>query len=240
MNLRGYAMLEDAFEALKTFDWGADPKVLKPIDDAIVATYGDAAGRRELENKLLELLKSDVSRAAKDFICRKLRVIGTAASVPVLAGMLTDPENAHMARYALERMECPEAAQALRDALPKVNGALKIGVIGSLGARQDAASVPALAALMTDSNPGVARAAVLALGNIRTAEAAQALTAASVAPEVRPAVADAMLACAEALLAAGNKVQAMALYKKLMSDDQPKHVRLAATRGMLVATGKSE
>ncbi|HPZ83015.1 MAG TPA: hypothetical protein PL064_06260, partial [Thermogutta sp.] len=76
-------MLEDAFEALKTFDWGADPKVLKPIDDAIVATYGDAAGRRELENKLLELLKSDVSRAAKDFICRKLRVIGTAASVPV-------------------------------------------------------------------------------------------------------------------------------------------------------------
>ncbi len=137
-------MFEDAFEALKTFDWGADPKVLKPIDDAIVATYGDAAGRRELENKLLELLKSGVSRDAKDFICRKLRVIGSAASVPVLAGMLTDPENSHMARYALERMECPEAAQALRDALPKVSGTLKIGVIGSLGARQDAASVPAL------------------------------------------------------------------------------------------------
>ena len=47
---------------------------------------------------------------------------------------------------------------------------------------------------------------------------------------------DASLACAEALLADGKKAEALAIYKGFASDDQPKHVRLAATRGMLACT----
>ena len=47
-----------------------------------------------------------------------------------------------MARYALERIPAAAAAAALRDALPKLTGTLKVGVIGSLGVRRDAASVP--------------------------------------------------------------------------------------------------
>lgn len=233
-------MLEDAFEALKTFDWGSDPKVLKPIDDTIAASHGDAAARRELETKLLDSLQSGVSRAAKDFICRKLTIIGTAASVPILAGLLADAENSHMARYALERIESPEAAQALREALPNLSGQLRIGVIGSLGVRQDTAAVPALAKLLTDSDTDTARAAAFALGDIRTAEAAQTLTSVAVSEGARSAVADAVLACAEALLAKGEKAQAIVLYRKLTGEDQPKQVRLAATRGMLAAAGKSE
>ncbi|GAB4128937.1 MAG: hypothetical protein Kow0040_04300 [Thermogutta sp.] len=233
-------MLEDAFEALKTFDWGSDPKVLKPIDDAIAASHGDAAARGELETKLLDLLQGGVSRAAKDFICRKLTIIGTVASIPVLAGFLGDAENSHMARYALERIQAPEAAQAMREALPNLSGKLKIGVIGSLGVRQDTASVPVLAAMLGDSDADVARAAAFALGDIRTPEAAKALTSATVAEGARSAVADAVLACAEALLTKGEKVQAIALYRKLTGEDQPKQVRLAATRGMLAAAGKSQ
>ena len=37
------------------------------------------------------------------------------------AALLPEAENSHMARYALERILAPEAAQALRDALPKLN-----------------------------------------------------------------------------------------------------------------------
>ena len=70
----------------------------------------------------------------------------------------------------------PEAAQALRDALPKLDGALKIGVIGSLGVRRDAASVPALAALLGDADAAIAAAAACALGDIGTPDAAKALT----------------------------------------------------------------
>ena len=234
-------MLDQAFDALKTYDWGADPKVLKPIDEALVATRGDAAARQVLEARLVAVLKTDVSRDAKDFVCRKLQVIGTAASVPALAELLPNKELSHMARYALERIPVPEAAQALRDALPKIDNALKIGVMGSLGVRRDVASVPALAGLLGDADVAIARSAALALGAIRAPEAARALQEAKPEKiEAKIAVTDACLACAEGLLAAGKKGEAMAVYKAFIGEDQPKHVRLAATRGMLACAGKSE
>jgi hypothetical protein len=59
------------------------------------------------------------------------------------------------------------------------------------------------------------------------------------APEaLRLAAADACLTCAERLLADGKKLEALAIYKALVGSDQPKHVRVAATRGLLAATGK--
>ena len=165
-------------------------------------------------------------------------VVGTAASVPTLAELLLEKELSHMARYALERIPAPEAAQAMRDALPKLNGELKVGVIGSLGVRQDAASVPALAAQLGDADAAVARSAALALGAMRDPAAAKALQRAKVqSAEVQCAVTDASLACAEGLLAAGKKAEALAVYKGFVGDDQPKHVRLAATRGMLACAG---
>ncbi len=147
-----------------------------------------------------------------------------------------------MARYALERIQAPEAGAALREALAKVTGALKIGVIGSLGARRDAASAAALGALLADSDKAIACAAACALGDIGTAEAATALLkVAKTAPEgVKAGVADGCLACAEHLLADGKKTEATALYTALNGEDQPKHVRLAATRGMVAVAGKKE
>jgi len=232
-------MLELALEALKTYDWGTDPKVLLPIDEAVVTTYGNAGARQDLEAKLAACLTTGVSRDAKDYVCRKLMVIGTAESVPTLAGLLTDKDLSHMARYALERIPATEAAQALRDGLAKVSGATQVGVIGSLGVRRDTASVPALAALLNNADASVARAAAIALGDIGTAEAAKALTDGKpTAPEAKQAATDASLACAEDLLASGKKAEALAVYKSLVGDGQPKQVRLAVTRGMVACAGK--
>ena len=153
------AALDGAFAALRTFDAGQDIKVVKPIDDAAVVAHGDAAVRKDLETRLTAILATDAPRIAKDYVCRKLMIVGTAASVPALANLLADKELSHMSRYALERIPALEAAQALRDALPKVSGALRVGVIGSLGVRRDAASVAALAALLGDADKSVACAA---------------------------------------------------------------------------------
>ena len=49
---------------------------------------------------------------------------------------------------------------------------------------------------------------------------------------------DACLVCAERLLADGKNSEALAVYKLLSGEDQPKHIRLAATNGMLAALGK--
>ncbi len=231
-------MLDNAFDALKTYDWGMAPSILQPIDDAIVATHGDAASRRDLESRLADVLKTDTTRDARDFVCRKLMVIGTAASVPALATLLTNSDSSHMARYALERIPTPEAAAALRDALSEVNGELKVGMISSLGVRQDEASVAALAGLLSDPDIQVAQAAAYGLGDIRSAKAAKALASANINAEAQSAVTDASLSCAEGLLAAGQKNDALAIYKRFAGGDHPKHVRLAATRGVLACAGK--
>ena len=111
--------LDKAFDALKSYDWGADRNVLKPIDDAVVASGKNAAARKNLEKRLAGVLKSDVSRAAKDYLCRHLSLVGSAGCVPTLAPLLTDQKLSHLARFALERIPAPEAAKALREALGK-------------------------------------------------------------------------------------------------------------------------
>ena len=233
--MQNQEQLDKAFEALKTYDWGADRKALGPIDDAVVAALGDAAARKALEARLAAVLSSGVSRDAKDCVCRWLRIAGTAGSAPALAALLADKDLSHMARYALERIEAPEAGAALREALAKVGGAQKVGVAGSLGARRDAAAAPALIGLLGDGDAAIVAAAATALGAIATPEAAAALTtAAKKAPAAaKAAVTDGALRAAEQLAASGKKAEALGVFKAFMGDDVPKHVKLAATRGML-------
>ncbi len=227
-------MLTDAFEALKKFDWGTDLSVLTPIDDAAVAAHGDPAVSQDLENRLLAALKGNLSRDAHDYVCRKLTIVGTATSVPALAEQLGNKDQSHMARYALERINAPEAGAALRDALGTVSGSQKIGVISSLGSRRDAAALAPLGKLLRTDDPAVARAAALALGMIGTVEAAAVLQAAlPSANGDKQVVIDGLLACGEALLAADKRAEAKAIYESLSGDQQPRLVRLAATRGLL-------
>ena len=150
-------MLDQALDALKTYDWGVEPKVLRPIDDAIVATHGDADARKKLETQLTGCLGSDIPAAAKDAVCRALKSIGTSASVPALAALLIDGKLSHMSRYALEAIPGSEATNALVAALDQAPDAIKIGIASSLGSRARSTDVPAtpLAETLAHKNPGV-------------------------------------------------------------------------------------
>jgi HEAT repeat protein len=231
------AALDKAFETLKTYDWGADRESLKPVDRAIVATQGNAAAREALEKGLTDALAGGISRSAQDYVCRKLRVVGTAQSVEALAALLPDENTSHIARYALERIPDEKAAEAIRDALPKVSNKLKPGIIGSLGVRRDEESIKTISKLLGDSDIQVAQTAAQSLGLIGTPAAAKELSKfAKKAPvDMKIPVADACLICAEQLLADGEKSEAVALYQGLNGDDQPTHVKVAAMKGMLAA-----
>jgi len=82
--------LDKAFETLKTYDWGQDRSALQVLDEALAATHGDAAARKNLETRLVAVLKTDAPRAAKDVACRHLSLIGSADAVPALADLLTN------------------------------------------------------------------------------------------------------------------------------------------------------
>jgi len=196
------ASLDAPFAALKAYDWGGDAAPFKAIDDAVVAAHGDAALRTDLEKRFAAILGAGSSRAAKEYACRKLMMIGTAASVPALAALLDDTDNSHMARFALERIPAPEAAQALRTALGTAQGSLQIGMIESLGGRGDAASVPALARLLAGDAPVAAAAGKRAEAQGIYQKLADAVKGKPGAKRVELAAARGLLACLDTLNAA--------------------------------------
>jgi HEAT repeat protein len=236
------AALDKAFETLKTYDWGDDPQTLKSIDQAIITTYGDTAARNALEKRLVEALTGGISRSAVDYVCRRLRIVGTRQSINALAALLPSEteDTSDIARYALERIPDEKAVEAMRDSLPKVSSKLKPGIIGSLGKRRDKKSIRAISKLLGDPDIEVAGAAAESLAMIGTPAAARELSRfAKKAPaNMKIPVADACLICADQLLANGQKSEALALYNELKGNDQPSQVKAAAMKGILTAATK--
>jgi HEAT repeat protein len=225
-------MLDQAFEALKTYKWGIDPKAIKAIQDTIVATHGDAAARKDLESKLAAVLATDVPRAAKDSVCRFLKTIGTAHSVEALAKLLHDEELSHMARHALQTNDAPEAVKALVESMDKASKKIKIGIISSLGARGTGVPIAPLAKALADKDAEISSAGALALGAIGSEEAVKALAAAKATDANKIAVCDAMFQCAENMLNHGKKSEAKAIYSTVLKIGPTKAAKMAADIGV--------
>lgn len=189
--------------------------------------------------KHLATLQSDAPRKAKADACRELAVIGGPDAVPVLVGLLANPELHHMARYALETMPAPAVTEALRAQLGQLKGRLLVGVIGSLAVRKDVQAVEPIAKLLWDSDHEVVRAAARALGRLGTPAALEALMngIASAAPEDFMDFVEGIGRAVEALIAQGRTEQALALFDHYQDSDLPHHVRSSALRGALLARG---
>jgi HEAT repeat protein len=179
-------------------------------------------------------LATDISRDAKDYVCRKLAMVGSATAVSAIAGLLPNEGNSHLARHALERIPGAEAAAALASAAIDLSGKLKLGAIGSLGVRGEDRAVTTLTSLLKEQDAAVVRAAALSLGAIGGNASAKALqTALKAASADTNAVIDGLLSCAESLLSQKKADEATTIYQSLSGDNQPRLVRLAATRGLL-------
>ncbi len=189
------------------------------------------------EQELIAVLKSTADIPKKTAACRELRLVGTERSVPVLAGLLEQERVSHAARYALEGMASPAADTALRAALTRTSGSLKLGLVDSLGWRRDTASVALLAPLLGLSDADLAAAAATALGRIGNSEAIAALSKQRDYEHltVRQAIWDARLDCAEQRLTEGDTQQAIRLYRELVHARVPIAVRAAAWRGWVLS-----
>ncbi len=185
------------------------------------------------ERDLIAVLQSNAGVVEKCSACQQLRICGTAQSVAALAALLGDERVGHAARYALEGMPYAEAGTALRDALGRTSGAIKAGLIDSIGRRRDTAATPLLVPLLRDADTTIAMAAASALGGIGDQTAAAALVAAGDRrnPEVRIAVWEALLCCGEECLRQGNKSEASAIYHAVWEAEPPSAIRIAAWRG---------
>ncbi|MHC4660028.1 MAG: HEAT repeat domain-containing protein, partial [Planctomycetota bacterium] len=227
------------------YEYGQSREPLAELDDLIRSTSDSPEKLREIEKQFLEFLRSDATPAGKQFICRKLSIIGTKDSVPTLAAMLTEKatskiEPSDMARYALERIPGPAVDEALRAALNETGGKVKVGIINSLGERGDRKAVKQLSELLGDSDKEIAEAAISALGKIGGQKAAGTLAEAEskVGAKLHPVWADAYLMCADKLSAKGKAKPAMKIYRQLYVPGEPVAVRIAALRGMVTTVPK--
>jgi HEAT repeat protein len=200
----------------------------------------DPAAKRDCEAKLLAFLQTGPAPGGTMAACRSLSLIGSAASVPVLEGLLLKPETTDPARYALERIPGEEIDRALLNALGKAQGDVKRGIVSTLGRRAAAAALPALEKIVGGNDPNLALDAVKALGRIGTTDAARVLTSyvgRAKGPQKGEA-ASALLLCAGAWRKAGKTAEAAAVYEKLLAAGLPDVDRQAAFRGKLAAAGR--
>lgn len=111
---------------------------------------------------LVKILEGDADLQLKARACQHLAIVGDEAAIPALAKLLGDVKLADFARCALENIPSPAAAAALREALGKLQGSVRAGVVNSLGVLRDREAVPALISLVPQADSG----ALAALGQI--------------------------------------------------------------------------
>ncbi len=233
--------LVGSIDTLKSYKYGNSGGVdLRWVETQIGMASKDSSIRGQIEQELIEALAAAKTNDAKQFLCRQLRTIGTAKAVPQLESMLTDPEISHMARYALGRIEAPEAGVALHRALGKTSGKLKAGIINTLVKANYGRALGDFMKLIGNSDKDVAIAAVRATGHFPCNSSVGKLRRArrSADKDIQVEIDAALLASAEIFLANGTKKRSAAIYEDFYSGKYPGHLRVAGLRGFVAARGE--
>ena len=202
------------------------------------STWADGpATSPEKEKELLAVLRSDAPAAEKAMTCKLLAIHGSSEAVADLAKLLPDAQLSSWSRIALEAIPGSAADEALLKASDSLEGILLVGTINSIGVRRVSNAANSLAGHLQNKDADAASAAAVALGRIGNAEAIKSLRAAlTTAPvQVRSAVAEGCVLCAERLFAAGDTAQAAEIYDEVRKAEVPKQRVIEATRGAILA-----
>ncbi len=189
------------------------------------------------EEFFLAVLNQEGNGGGRQHMCAQLARVGTVKSVPTLAKFLNDESMSHAARLALAAMPWPEAHEALRAALPGSSGAVKAGLIESIGMLRAPGDVRLIAPALNDADPVVVMSAALALGRIGDRACVPPLKAFAKTATGRPqAVAlDALLRCAE-VMGQKHRRAAHKLYREIYAG-WPEGLSGTAAYGGMIRTG---
>ena len=233
--------LVSSIDTLKSYKYGNTGGVdLRWVETQIGMASKDSRIRGQIEQKLIESLAVATTNDAKQFLCRQLRTIGTEKAVPQLESMLTDVEISHMARYALGKIEAPEAGEALHRALKKTSGKVKAGIINTLVKVNYARALGDFMGLIGNSDKDVAIAAIRATGHFPCNSSVSALRRArrSADKDIQIEIDAALLTSAEIFLANGDKKRSAAIYENFYTGKYPGHLRVAGLRGLAATRGE--
>lgn len=177
--------MDETLKALASYDSTTGKAVWAQLENQL----GDPQNHPALEETLIRVINSQSTPDARSRACKMLAVVGTDKSTPVLGNLLRYglKQNIHdveIACFALAASSDPQAGEILRKVLAEAlevksqDPAARVQIINALGTLRDRASVPALAqlAILENSDPQTATAAILALGRISNIEALNAVS----------------------------------------------------------------
>ncbi|MBM83358.1 MAG: hypothetical protein CMJ78_22580 [Planctomycetaceae bacterium] len=207
------------------------------------AGFNSAANAQNVskeEQAQITVLQSDAPASEKAIACKHLAVHGSDAAVPELAKLLPDPKLSSWARIALEAIPGAVVDEALRKASETLEGRQLVGVINSIGNRRDAGAVELLVKRLNGKDVTAGSVAAVALGKIANQPAREALKSALAVAndDLRNAVAEGYVLCAEKLHRDGKATAAVAVYEEIRQAKLPKQRIVEATRGAILARGQ--
>jgi HEAT repeat protein len=155
----------------------------------------------------------------------------------VLAGMLKDSETFEMALYALNRIPDASVPGFLYEALDFTEGTQRIGVINTLGEKQDKGATNRLISIADEPDRAQAAAALHALGKIADEQAFRYLRKRIEKNEdpLHHEAVQSFLTCAGNFKESGKGNTLYASYRMLFRAEEPPQVQFAGLRGMVLA-----
>jgi len=234
-----FAGLDKNLKSIASYNYGDSREAIVEVKNFVRAKGNHPQTAKQIERRLLGVLKSDATLACKQFVCEQLSIVGGGESIAVLASMLTNAETSDMAIYALERIDGAVVNMAMHNALDKTSGKVKIGIINSLGSRGSDVSVWAMKKLVNGKEMAPAVAAAAALGRIGGENAVKILNEAKekATGDLRLEITDSLLDCADGFVKEGKKEQALIIYKEFYGSGQAQRIRIAGLRGMVTVMG---
>jgi len=232
------AEIEAILARIAPYQYGSDPAASVDLDEMMGRLSGSAEKRRMAETLLLKFVQSSATPAGKEFAFRQLSLVGSNASIPVLAPLLMRGDTVEMARYALAAIPGPSVDEALIQALGRSpSDRARIGLVNSLGKRGVTKAVAPIAALLSNSNTEVIAAAAAALAAIADRPSLDALGAArrSVGAPVRGVVSEGYLVCADHYAQRGDKATAIKVYQEMIAAAEPAPLRTRALKSFAAA-----
>lgn len=230
--------LEQLLTQLRSYEQGSPDEVIEVLRKYVIARSQEGQTARELERHFISFLETDATPDAKKEVCRHLRLIGSAESIPVLERLLFDEKTSDMARYALERIPSRAVDATLIASLKKSSGKIRLGIISSLGQRRTAGAVAVLGEQLESPDPGVVFAALIALGHIANQEAADLLvkTLDEPAEPLADRAAASLFKCAEE--SQGRYQEANRWYEQILQSRAALSLRRAALKGKILTSGE--
>jgi hypothetical protein len=124
----------DPWSQIALLEFGGDRTLASDVEQII--RHAEPNQHADLEARMLAVFaRPELTEAGRIFVCRMLGLIGSKACVPAVARLLDDNHTADVARLALDHIADPSVDEAYRNALRKLSGRAKAGLIGSLALR---------------------------------------------------------------------------------------------------------